>query len=53
MAKLHSPALETSYRMLEEVHTTNGRKINIVVNAVREQLDPGFVPYQQRERQAV
>jgi succinoglycan biosynthesis transport protein ExoP len=31
------PALEKSYRMLEEVHSANGRKINIVVNGVKEQ----------------
>jgi capsular exopolysaccharide synthesis family protein len=46
------PALETSYRMLEEVQSTNGRKINIVVNGVRERLEEGFVSYQQRQREA-
>jgi capsular exopolysaccharide synthesis family protein len=46
------PALETSYRMLEEVQSTNGRKINIVVNGVRERLEDGFVSYQQRQREA-
>jgi polysaccharide biosynthesis transport protein len=47
------PALETSYRMLEEVQSIGGRKINIVVNGVREQLDEGFVSYQQSEREVV
>jgi polysaccharide biosynthesis transport protein len=46
------PALETSYRMLEEVQSTNGRKINIVVNGVRDRLEEGFVSYQQRQREA-
>ena len=46
-------ALETSYRMLEEVQSTTGRKINIVVNGVREQLEEGFVSYLQPEREAV
>ena len=31
------PALEKSYRMLDEVHSATGRKINIVVNGVKEQ----------------
>lgn len=47
------PALETSYRMLEDVQAGHGRKINVVINAVREQLEEGFVSYQQREREAV
>jgi hypothetical protein len=38
--------------MLEEVQSTNGRKINIVVNGVRERLEEGFVSYQQRQREA-
>jgi polysaccharide biosynthesis transport protein len=46
------PALETSYRMLEEVQSANGRKINIVVNGVKERLEEGFVTYQQRQREA-
>jgi polysaccharide biosynthesis transport protein len=47
------PALETSYRMLEEVQSIGGRKINIVVNAVKEQSDEGFISYQQSEREAL
>jgi len=47
------PALETSYRMLEEVQSANGRKINIVVNGVREHLEEGFISRQQRQREAV
>jgi succinoglycan biosynthesis transport protein ExoP len=35
-------ALEKSYRMLEEVQSTNGRKINIVINGVREQPDESY-----------
>jgi polysaccharide biosynthesis transport protein len=41
------PALEKSYRMLEEVHSSNGRKINIVVNGVKDQ--PISYPNRQRE----
>ena len=37
------PALEKSYRMLEDVQATSGRKINIVVNGVKEQPAEGFV----------
>src|SRR6202012_3371247 len=46
------PALEKSYRMLEDVQATSGRKINIVVNGVKEQPVEGFVLYPQREREA-
>ena len=46
------PALEKSYRMLEDVQSTSGRKINIVVNGVKELPTEGFVPYPQREREA-
>ena len=46
-------ALEASYRMLEETQSTSNRKINIVVNAVREQLDEGFISYLQPEREAM
>jgi polysaccharide biosynthesis transport protein len=46
------PALEKSYRMLEDVQSTSGRKINIVVNGVREQPAAGLFPYPQREREA-
>jgi capsular exopolysaccharide synthesis family protein len=35
------PALEKSYRMLEEVQPTSDRKINIVVNGVKEWPRPG------------
>jgi polysaccharide biosynthesis transport protein len=41
-------ALEKSYRMLEDVQATGGRKINIVVNGVKEQLADGFDSYQKR-----
>jgi polysaccharide biosynthesis transport protein len=46
------PALEKSYRMLEDVQSTIGRKINIVVNGVKEQPAEGFAPFRQREREA-
>jgi polysaccharide biosynthesis transport protein len=46
------PALEKSYRMLEDVQATSGRKINIVVNGVRDQPAGGLFPYPQREREA-
>jgi polysaccharide biosynthesis transport protein len=46
------PALEKSYRMLEDVQSTSGRKINIVVNGVKELPAQGFVPYRQRQREA-
>jgi succinoglycan biosynthesis transport protein ExoP len=41
------PALEKSYRMLEEVHSAGGRKINIVVNGVKEQS----ISYPNRQRE--
>ncbi len=50
--KTPMPALEKSYRMLEDVQSTSGRKINIIVNGVKEQPVGGFVPYPQREREA-
>ncbi len=50
--KTPMPALEKSYRMLEDVQSTSGRKINIVVNGVKEQPAQGFVPYPKREREA-
>jgi polysaccharide biosynthesis transport protein len=37
------PALEKSYRMLEEVQSSSDRKINIVINGVRDQPDEGYV----------
>jgi succinoglycan biosynthesis transport protein ExoP len=37
------PALEKSYRMLDDVQSSNGRKINIVINGVKEQPDEGYV----------
>jgi succinoglycan biosynthesis transport protein ExoP len=46
------PALEKSYRMLEDVQAASGRKINIVVNGVKEQPAEGFAPFRQREREA-
>jgi hypothetical protein len=42
-------ALEKSYRMLEEVQSTNGRKINIVINGVKEQPEEGYVLSAQSE----
>jgi polysaccharide biosynthesis transport protein len=45
-------ALEKSYRMLEEVQSTHERKINIVINGVKEQPDQGFLSYQKRAREA-
>jgi succinoglycan biosynthesis transport protein ExoP len=35
------PSLEKSYRMLEEVQSANSRKINIVINGVKESVNPG------------
>jgi polysaccharide biosynthesis transport protein len=43
------PALEKSYRMLEDVQSNGPRKINIVINGVKEQTAEGFVSYQPRE----
>ena len=37
------PALEKSYRMLDDVQSSNDRKINIVINGVKEQLEEGYV----------
>jgi succinoglycan biosynthesis transport protein ExoP len=42
-------ALEKSYRMLEEVQSTNGRKINIVINGVKEQPDESYIAMYERE----
>jgi succinoglycan biosynthesis transport protein ExoP len=44
-------ALEKSYGMLEEVHSASGRKINIVINGVKEQPVEGHVFYEHRERE--
>jgi Mrp family chromosome partitioning ATPase len=46
-------ALEKSYRMLEDVQSTSDRKINIVVNGVKEQPAEGFISYQRRGRETV
>ena len=43
------PALEKSYRMLEEVQPTSNRKINIVVNGVKEWPRPGHSAKQPRK----
>jgi succinoglycan biosynthesis transport protein ExoP len=43
------PALEKSYRMLDDVQSSNGRKINIVINGVKEQPEEGYVPFAQSE----
>jgi capsular exopolysaccharide synthesis family protein len=47
------PALEKCYRMLEDVQSTSGRKINIVVNGVKDHPAEGYVPYSSDEREAV
>jgi Mrp family chromosome partitioning ATPase len=44
-------ALEKSYGMLEEVHSASGRKINIVINGVKEHPVEGHVFYEHRERE--
>ena len=43
------PALEKSYRMLEEVHSSNDRKINIVINGVKDQNDERYLSFRERE----
>jgi polysaccharide biosynthesis transport protein len=45
-------SLEKSYRMLEEVQSASGRKINIVINGVRDQSAAGYFSSQDRERKA-
>jgi polysaccharide biosynthesis transport protein len=45
-------ALGKSYRMLEEVQSIHDRKINIVINGVKEQPDQGFLSYQKRASEA-
>jgi succinoglycan biosynthesis transport protein ExoP len=42
-------ALEKSYRMLEEVHSSSDRKINIVINGVKDQKDEGYLSFRERE----
>jgi polysaccharide biosynthesis transport protein len=42
-------ALEKSYHMLEEVQSANGRKINIVINGVKEQPDESYASLYERE----
>jgi len=44
------PALEKSYRMLEEVQSTTDRKINIVVNGVKEWPRPGHLAREPRKQ---
>jgi succinoglycan biosynthesis transport protein ExoP len=39
-------ALEKSYRMLEEVQSSSDRKINIVINGVKEHSVEGYVSFQ-------
>ena len=46
------PALEKCYRMLEDVQSSSGRKINIVVNGVKDPPAEGFVTYSNREQEA-
>ena len=43
------PALEKSYRMLEEVQSSGNRKINIVINGVKDQSDEIYVSYRVSE----
>jgi polysaccharide biosynthesis transport protein len=43
------PALEKSYRMLDDVQSSDDRKINIVINGVKEQLEEGYVLSAQNE----
>ena len=43
------PALEKSYRMLEDVQSSSDRKINIVINGVKEQPDEGYVSFRESE----
>jgi hypothetical protein len=45
-------ALEKSYRMLEDVQAASGRKINIVINGMKDQPPEGFVNYQKRASEA-
>jgi capsular exopolysaccharide synthesis family protein len=47
--KTSLPALEKSYRMLDDVQSSNGRKINIVINGVKEQPEEGYVLSAQSE----
>jgi Mrp family chromosome partitioning ATPase len=42
-------ALEKSYRMLEEVQSSTDRKINIVINGVKDQPDEGFLSFREKE----
>ena len=42
-------ALEKSYRMLEEVQSSGERKINIVINGVKDQPDEGYALVRERE----
>jgi succinoglycan biosynthesis transport protein ExoP len=43
------PALEKSYRMLDDVQSSDDRKINIVINGVKEQIEEGYVLSAQNE----
>jgi capsular exopolysaccharide synthesis family protein len=43
-------ALEKSYRMLEDVQSSSDRKINIVINGIKDQPAEGYISF--RERQA-
>jgi polysaccharide biosynthesis transport protein len=42
-------ALEKSYRMLEDVQSSSDRKINIVINGVKDQSAEGYVSLQARQ----
>jgi succinoglycan biosynthesis transport protein ExoP len=42
-------ALEKSYRMLEEVQSSSDRKINIVINGVKDHPDEGYVSFREKE----
>jgi polysaccharide biosynthesis transport protein len=43
------PALQKSYRMLEEVQSSSDRKINIVINGAKDQPDEGYVSSRESE----
>jgi capsular exopolysaccharide synthesis family protein len=42
-------ALEKSYRMLDEVQSSSDRKINIVINGVKDHSVEGYVSFQARQ----
>jgi len=46
-------ALDKSYQMLDAMPSESGRKVNVLVNGVREQPDAGHVFYQYHGRESV